>query len=162
MTRKPLWFLLFTVSALLLFASGQVSEILAGETGLSKGQVIYVPVYSHIYYGDRLAKFKLAVTLSVRNTSLTRAITILKADYYDSKGQHLKAFLDKPLKIGPLGAQRFLVKESDLSGGSGASFIVDWEAEETVTMPVAQGIMIGTESNQGISFLTDGRVIEEK
>ena len=35
--------------------------------GLSSGQTIYVPAYSHIYTGNREKPFLLTVTLSIRN-----------------------------------------------------------------------------------------------
>lgn len=59
-----------------------------GETdvSLSKGQTVYVPVYSHIYGGDREHRFYLAVTLSIRNTDPTHPITVLEANYFDSEG----------------------------------------------------------------------------
>ena len=39
-----------------------------GGPVLSSGQLLYVPVYSHIYIGDKERPFNLAVTLSIRNT----------------------------------------------------------------------------------------------
>jgi len=49
------------------------------------GQTIYVPAYSHVYYGD--GKNLLATTLSIRNTSLTDSISVTSVRYYDSKGK---------------------------------------------------------------------------
>ena len=53
----------------------------AGEiNGLSVGQTIYVPAYSHIYSGNRERPFLLTVTLSIRNIDPTHKITIILAD----------------------------------------------------------------------------------
>ncbi len=51
---------------------------LAAQSRLSRGQTVYVPVYSHIYYGDRDNHVMLlAATLSIRNIDLAKTITIL-------------------------------------------------------------------------------------
>ena len=53
----------------------------AGEiNGLSVGQTIYFPAYSHIYSGNRERPFLLTVTLSIRNIDPTHKITIILAD----------------------------------------------------------------------------------
>jgi len=46
----------------------------------------------------------------------------------------------------------FFVKEQDTSGGSGANFIVKWTAQQGVTKPVVEAVMISTAFHQGISF----------
>jgi len=53
------------------------------------------------------------------------------------------------------------VKEQDTSGGSGANFIVKWTAQQGVTKPVVEAVMI-TAFHQGISLISPGRVIEER
>jgi len=131
------------------------------EAIISTGQTIYVPVYSHIYSGDREHPFYLAATLSIRNTNLKHAIAILAVDYYDSKGKLLKSYLEKPINLDPLSATRYVIKESDKSGGSGANFIVKWKSDVKVNAPIIQSIMIGTKTQQGISFISGGRVIQE-
>ena len=115
------------------FAFNTESADAASERILSKGQTVYVPVYSHIYSGDREHPFYLAATLSVRNTDPKHAITILSVDY----------------------------KESDKSGGSGANFTVKWKSDVKINAPIIESIMIGTKTQQGISFISPGRVIQE-
>ena len=56
----------------------------------------------------------------------------------------------------------FFVKESDTSGGVSASFLVEWVAEQAVTAPVVESVMIGTASTQGISFTCPGRVLSDR
>ncbi len=48
-----------------------------------------------------------------------------------------------------------------LTGGSGANFIVRWEADSPVSPPVTEGIMISTASQLGISFTSPGQVIPD-
>ncbi len=126
---------------------------------LSKGQSIYVPAYSHIYSGNNERPFLLAVTLSIRNIDPKNKITITAADYYATQGVHLKHFLEKPKLLNPMESLRYIVPESDKSGGSGANFIVNWQAEKPVNPPIVEAVMIGTQSQQGISFISRGREI---
>ncbi|MEW6263872.1 MAG: DUF3124 domain-containing protein [Thermodesulfobacteriota bacterium] len=128
---------------------------------LSRGQTVYVPAYSHIYHGNREAKINLTVTLSLRNTSLDKTIEFYVVDYYNGDGGLVRSYLKEPLLLKPLSAVRYVIKESDLAGGSGASFLVKWRAKSQVNTPLIQAVMIGTEAAQGISFSSQGQVIEE-
>ncbi|MCP4295966.1 MAG: DUF3124 domain-containing protein [Proteobacteria bacterium] len=128
---------------------------------MSKGQSIYVPIYSHIYHGDKERPFDLAATLSIRNTDPKTPITILSVDYLNSEGELLKRYLAKPLVIKRLASLRYVIKSSDKSGGSGAKFIVRWKTKKSVNPPIVEAIMISTKSQQGISFISRGRVIKE-
>jgi hypothetical protein len=129
---------------------------------LSKGQLVYVPIYSHIYYGDREQTFLLTGTLSVRNTDPVHPITLLRVDYYDTDGKVVRKHLSKPVNLGPLGSTRFIVKASDTSGGSGANFLAQWKAETEVNIPILEGVMIGTAGQQGISFTSRGQAIKDR
>jgi hypothetical protein len=83
-------------------------------------------------------------------------------DYYDSEGKLLRKYLNQPVTLGPLGSTRFIIKTSDTTGGSGASFLVRWKAENPVNEPILEGVMIGASGQQGISFTSRGVVIKEK
>ncbi len=132
------------------------------EVRLVKGQTVYVPVYSHIYHGNRDREpVDLAATLSIRNTDQANAMNITSIDYYDSEGRLIKKHLDKSIIIKPMGSFRVIVKESDRSGGSGAKFLVKWESSAAITPPVIETVMIGTQAQQGISFTSRGQVIGE-
>ena len=125
-------------------------------------QTVYVPLYSHIYADERYKDkpFNLTATLSIRNTDPIHGLTLKRVDYYDSQGKLLKNYLDKPLTIAPLASTRYIVQESENEGGSGAKFIVGWSAQQPVSDPIIESIMIGTKLQQGISFLSRGRVIQ--
>lgn len=136
-----------------------VQSVSADE--LSQGQKVYVPIYSHIYSGDRENPFLLTAILSVRNTDPGHAITFTAVDYFDSDGKLLRRYLQKPAELGPLASIRYVVGESDKSGGSGAKFIVEWRAASKVNPPIMEGVMIGTNMQQGISFVSRGQAIYE-
>jgi len=134
----------------------------SSEIELLKGQTVYVPVYSHIYIGDRERPFDLTVTLSIRNTDPNHPITIVSVDYICSNGELLRNYLKNPIKLNAMASTRYVVEESNKSGGSGANFIVRWKSDNNVNEPIIEGIMIGTKAQQGISFLSRGRAIKEQ
>ena len=128
---------------------------------LLKGQTLYVPAYSHIYHGDKERPFDLAVTLSIRNTDPVHPITLVSVVYFDTDGKRVRSYLESELKLGPMSSTRYVIQESDQSGGSGASFIVQWKSEQKVAEPVVETIMISTRTQQGISFTSRGQAIRE-
>jgi len=133
----------------------------AQESKSSRGQTVYIPVYSHIYSGDREQPFDLAVTVSIRNTDPDNSLTLAAVEYYDSKGKLLKQYLEEPIDLSPLASRRYVIAESDTLGGSGASFLVRWESNQALSPPIMESIMIGTKNQQGISFLSRGQVVRE-
>lgn len=128
---------------------------------LSKGQIIVIPVYSHIYTGDNQREFMLTATASFRNADLRTPVTIMSADYYGSDGKLIKRFIKSPVNIAPLSAVRYIINESDKTGGSGASLVITWKSKIQVNQPITGAVMIGAKSQQGISFTSDGTVIKE-
>ena len=128
---------------------------------LSTGQTVYVAIYSHIYSGNKARPFNLAAILSIRNTDMDHPVTIVSVKYYDTGGKLLQEYLNEPLQLEALASTRFIIKESDTTGGSGANFIVKWKSEKEVNPPMIEAVMIGTHSGQGISFVSRGQVIEE-
>lgn len=123
-------------------------------------RAVYVPDYSHIYHGSDQSRFPLTTTLSVRNTDPERSITVTSVRYYDTNGELTRRFLERARRLEPLGTADFVVAEHDISGGTGANFIVEWTASRPVSPPVIEAVMIGTRSTQGVSFTSRGQSIE--
>ena len=150
-------------ACLLLFVSlnclSPLRSYAAEKNGLSEGQTVYVPAYSHIYMGNREKPFLLTVTLSIRNIDPRHRITITTVDYYETLGNRVEKKIEKPVLLNPLESIRYIIPESDRTGGSGANFIVKWESDRPVNPPVLESIMIGTQNQQGISFTSRGQVI---
>jgi hypothetical protein len=131
------------------------------DIALSDGQTVYVPIYSHIYSGLKGNPFSLAATLSIRNTDPGHSITLVSVKFYDTDGKLIKEYLDNPLELKAMASTRYILTESDTGGGSGANFLVKWTSKTKVNPPLVEGVMIGTRSGQGISFVSRGQVIEE-
>lgn len=160
--KKHRRFTLMAVATVWLASLMLASNLSASEAAKSSRQTVYVPIYSHIYSGDKERPFLLTAILSIRNTDPTQTISITAIEYYDSDGNRLKKYINQPVKLKPLASTRYIVPESDSSGGSGANFIVRWEADTEVNSAIVEGIMIGTKMQQGISFVSRGQVIKEK
>jgi hypothetical protein len=127
----------------------------------SVGQLVYVPVYSHIYQQNRQKTFNLTTTLSIRNADPYRTFTIDKVAYYDSKGNLIQQYVDSTEQIKPLASTSYVIEEADLRGGVGANFLVRWYSQKPVYPPVIEAVNISTTQQQGISFLSVGRVLQE-
>lgn len=159
--RRPnsRWRMVFLVCFTVLSAYLPVAS--NAQDSLSAGQTVYVPIYSHIYSGDREHPFQLTAIVSIRNTDPRLPITVGTVDYYDTDGRLLRSYLDKPVVVKPLASVRYVVGESDKSGGSGAKFIVKWRSDTPLNPPIIEGVMIGTKMQQGISFVSRGQAIVE-
>ena len=144
-------------------APASVSAPVPGTTlGASvAGALVYVPAYSHVYSGDRQQQVDLAATLSIRNTDAQDSIRVTAVHYVGSRGEAIRSYLTAPRALGPYATVDFVVDQSDRSGGSGASFLVEWTADGPVASPVVEAVMINTTGQQGISFVTEGRVVAE-
>lgn len=125
-----------------------------------RGQVLYAPVYSHIFHRSADRQMALTATLSIRNTSTERAIQIREVDYFDSEGTLLESYLDGSRDLGPLASTYVVIEEENVSGGVGANFVIEWESGQPVPPPVVETVMISTESTQGISLTSPARVLQ--
>ncbi|WP_373501775.1 DUF3124 domain-containing protein [Desulfococcus sp.] len=133
----------------------------AEEVQFSQGQSLYVPVYSHIFIGDRKMSFNLSANLSIRNTDPDQSLTVTSVRYYDSEGTLVRAFLADPKPINPMGSAYFFIPASDTSGGWGANFIVTWSSRVPVNTPIVECVMTGMKGSHSISFITKGKPIRE-
>jgi hypothetical protein len=140
-------------------SSPPTMQCTAGEAAHTLGQKIYVPAYSHIFYQNQKRRYPLAVTLSIRNTDEQHPLKVTSARYVGAEGQVLNEFIETPVRLGPLASTEFFVDEQDKSGGLGASFLVEWVAEQPVYGPVVEAVMVGTAGTQAISFVSTGRVL---
>lgn len=148
-----LWLILLSAAVPFAHASS--------EYRLSKGQTLYVPVYSNIFTAPRKVPFNLATILSIRNTDMSSPITVTAADYYDTKGRLVRKYYPQPVTLAPLESTDIFIPEEDTTGGVGANFIVRWTSHREVNVPIVESLMIGMKSGQGISFVSQGQEIKE-
>ncbi len=150
--------LLMVFFMVLLF---QAPSLLATEPPpLTQGQTVYIPAYSHIYHGNKETPLLLSVTLSIRNVDPKNSLTVTAVNYHETQGSLVKQYIQEPLILGPLDSERFIVPQKDNTGGSGANFIVKWHADKPINPPIMETVMIGTQSQLGISFTSRGQAIQ--
>ena len=121
----------------------------------------YVPVYSDIYHMDGTKRFLLTSTLSIRNISLSDSVYLFRSDYHDSYGVLLRSYVDSTIMLKPLESIEFVVEYKEDKGGVGANFIIEWGADVSAGQLLIQAVMTGTSNQQGLSFLTEGKVIKQ-
>ena len=131
------------------------------KSKLAQQEQVYIPIYSDIYYVDAKHTFSLTATLSIRNTSFKDSIYVFAIDYYNSGGKKVRRYNDSTLLLKPMESVEYVVENKDDTGGVGANFVVEWGARQGAQKPFFQGIMIGTTGQQGISFTTEGIVVEK-
>ena len=153
--KLMLWSLVFASS----LALGQV------PTGRTNGQVLYLPVYSHVWHGDvdsdgQPTKTLVSVSVSIRNTDPTKSIRITSAQYFDTDGKKLREYIPAPKTIAPMGTVELFIPRSDDTGGSGANFVIAWKSDVNVNAPIVEAFHAQlSSSGRSISFTTSARQI---
>ena len=149
------------VLALLLVVA---APAIADEPALSKGQTLYLPIYSHVWHGDlkdrgRPLKSPFSALVSIRNTDLKNPIRVLSARYFDTGGKLLHEYLAAAKTIPPMGTYELYVERKESAGGSGANFVISWEAGTPTNLPVVEAVHADIQGNHTLSFVTTARPI---
>ena len=156
---KQLSFLHLILLLLCHQSAAQADDLL-----LSKGQACYLPIYSHIWHGDlttdgKPLKTLLSALVSIRNTSLHTPIKVTSARYYSTEGKLLKEFVGAPKEIAPMGTHELFVERKESEGGSGANFVIQWEAATPTNPPIIEAIHTDIQVNRTPTFITTARPI---
>jgi hypothetical protein len=134
---------------------------------LSSGQTLYLPIYSHIWHGDRVVdgryplKSQVSALVSIRNTSLKTPIQVISARYYATDGQLLKEYIPVPRTIKPMGTLELFVEKSEYAGGSGANFVIQWQSEQPTNSPVMEALHADIQGHRTLTFITEARPVRE-
>ena len=152
--------------ALLVLACGGISSAMAADE-LSAGQTLYLPVYSKIWHGDRVIEGQypidrlLSALISIRNTSLKTPIKIISARYYSTEGKLLKEYLPKPVVVNAMGTLELFVERKESEGGSGANFIIQWDAAAPTNPPLVEAVHADIKTGmQALVFITTAHPIQ--
>ena len=124
-----------------------------------KAQTLYLPIYSHMLYGNLgrsggASSVLLSALVSIRNTDVKRSMRILSARYFDTHGKPLSERVHAPVILPPLGTHELFVELNDASGGSGANFIIKWEAEQPINPPLVEALHANMDSGKAVIFMT--------
>ncbi|TRZ98086.1 MAG: DUF3124 domain-containing protein [Rhodocyclaceae bacterium] len=151
----------------LLFGLLVAGAFAADEPALLSGQTLYLPIYSHVYHGDPGKAGKPTQTLvsthvSIRNTDPQTRIRLVSARYYDTDGKLVRPYIDAPVTIPPLGTHEIFVPRTDTAGGSGASFLIVWNAETPVNPPIVEALHADIREARTLMFITTGQPIRTR
>lgn len=141
--------------------TGSFQAVTGRDLRIVTGQTLYVPAYSEVLLGGRDLTLELVVTLAIHNTDLDAPIIIQSVRYYDTNGELVREYIEEPIEISSLATTGFLVEAQDTSGGWGSNFIVEWVAEEPVSEPIVEAVMVSRSGTHGVSMISLGRVISQ-
>jgi len=126
---------------------------------LVKGQTLYLPIYSHMLYGNlgkagKASYVLLSALVSIRNTDAKRPLRVQSARYFDTHGKLLGERVPTPVQIPPLGTLELFVELNDASGGSGANFIIKWDADQAINPPLVESLHANMDGGKAVIFMT--------
>ncbi len=131
-------------------------EVFISPDSLEFTDTVYVPIYSEIYTKTMTSNILLTATLSIRNTSFNDSLFVDVIDYYDSKGNKVKAFIEQSILLKPMASIEYVIEENDEVGGAGANFIIAYSSKSNDIKPICQSIMLGTLGQHAFAFTSDG------
>lgn len=132
---------------------------IASKDSLEHGKS-YLSVYSQIHSLTEHKTHNLTSTISMRNTSESDTIYLLRAEYFDTHGKSVRKYFDFPIYLAPMETSEIIIEELDVSGGTGSNFIFEWKIPKNTPEPIFEGIMNSTVGQQGLSFTTQGKRIQ--
>jgi len=136
------------------FKALEVDKILS-KADEKYSDIMYVPIYSDIYFDHQNQKVLLAATLSIRNTSYSDSLYISKIDYFETGGDLVRSYIDRPINLPPMATVNYVIEKDDDTGGPGANFIVELSSASKDIKPLIQAVMVGETGNKGFAFATD-------
>jgi hypothetical protein len=153
-----------------MYPGTNVSSSYATAAGvpLYAWQSLYLPIYSHLYHGDvntktgKPSETLVSAHISIRNTDPRAQLKITSARYYNTEGTLLREFMPRPQTVPPLGTYELFVPRSDVSGGSGANFIIEWSAERPINEPLVEALHADIREARTLLFITTARPIQTR
>jgi hypothetical protein len=128
---------------------------LPGEN-LAVSGVFYVPVYSSVSMSQGKLRADSSVTLSVHNASETRPLILKRIAYFDTSGKMVESYLKSPVALKPFATVEVFIGASDVRGGTGAHFVVDWAATGEIAEPAVEALVVGGVGTGHYAFISQG------
>ncbi len=119
----------------------------------------YVPVYSSVSMSAGKLRADFSVTLSVHNASETRPLVLKRIAYFDTTGKMVESYLKAPIALKPFSTVEVFIAATDVRGGTGANFVVDWAATDEIAEPAVEALMVGGVGSGHYAFISQGRPI---
>jgi hypothetical protein len=138
--------------------SGSLTAIPTENLGVAGA--FYVPVYSSVSMSQGKLRADFSVTLSIHNASETRPLVLRRIAYFDTGGKMVESYLKAPVALKPFSTIEVFVPTTDVRGGTGANFVVDWAATGEIAEPVVEALMVGGLGSGHYAFTSQGRPVK--
>lgn len=143
------------------FASIAGTSVAGELPPLTQGQTVYVPVYSEVLFGSagsdgKPGSWLLSAMLSIRNTDPKSSLTLRSIRYYDTAGNLIREY-PAGKTLGPLATVEAFVEHQDKSGGTGASFLVVWDAAKPMNAPIIETVHTYFFGTRSVVFTSSGQ-----
>jgi hypothetical protein len=138
--------------------SGSLTAMPSENLGVSGA--FYIPVYSSVAMSQGKLRADFSVTLSIHNASETRPLVLRRVAYFDTGGKMVESYLKAPVALKPFSTVEVFVPATDVRGGTGANFVVDWAAAGEIAEPVVEALMFGGIGSGHYAFVSQGRPIK--
>jgi hypothetical protein len=126
---------------------------------LTVSGAFYVPVYSSVSMSQGKLRADFSVTLSVHNASETRPLVLKRIAYFETSGKMVESYLKSPVALKSFATIEVFIAASDVRGGTGANFVVDWAATGEIAQPAVEALMVGSVGPGHYAFISQGRPI---
>src|SRR3954469_15848462 len=138
--------------------SNSLTDMPSENLGVSGA--FYVPVYSSVAMSQGKLRADFSVTLSIHNASETRPLVLRRIAYFDTGGKMVESYLKAPVALKPFSTIEVFVSTTDVRGGTGANFVVDWAATGEIAEPAVEALMVGSVGPGHYAFIGQGRPIK--
>jgi hypothetical protein len=139
---------------------GQTVDVPA-RTQLANGAIIHLPVFGYVSTLKAGRTLELTATVTIHNTSDQYPIVLLDVQHVDDQGKLQAHLIDEALEISPLGTVRWVIPGRNASLGIAHSLRLEWGSRQaSLSDPIVEAVMIGTQSGQGASFTTEGKIVQ--
>ncbi len=138
--------------------AGSLTAMPSENLGVSGA--FYVPVYSSVSMSQGKLRADFSVTLSIHNASETRPLVLRRIAYFDTGGKMVESYLKAPVALKPFSTVEVFVPTTDVRGGTGANFVVDWASTSEIAEPVVEALMVGGVGSGHYAFVTQGRPVK--
>jgi len=138
--------------------AGSLTAMPSENLGVSGA--FYVPVYSSVSMSQGKLRADFSVTLSIHNASETRPLVLRRIAYFDTSGKMVENHLKAPVALKPFSTIEVFVPTTDVRGGTGANFVVDWAAAGEIAEPVVEALMVGGVGSGHYAFISQGRPVK--
>jgi hypothetical protein len=71
----------------------------------------------------------------------------------------VESHLKSPIALKPFSTVEVFIAATDVRGGTGANFVVDWAAAGAIAEPAVEALMVGSVGPGHYAFISQGRPI---